>query len=66
MTDYLINFVNHLDPNGPNTVNWPKYTPSSPQLLTLVDGSTPFTITTDTYREEPMAFVSNLSLKYPL
>ena len=66
MTDYLINFVNHLDPNGPNTTTWPKYTPFSPQLLTLVNGTALFTVTNDTFREEAIAFVSNLSLKYPL
>lgn len=64
--DYLINFVNNLNPNGPTVLNWPQYDPGNPQLLTLLDGLVPLAISPDTYRQAPMAFLQQLSLKYPL
>ncbi|KAI0793055.1 carotenoid ester lipase precursor [Irpex lacteus] len=66
LTDYIINFVNNLDPNGPSITNWPKYTNSNPQLLTFLDGITPRTITTDNYRVDQMNFVTDLSLQFPI
>lgn len=66
LTDYIINFVNNLDPNGPTVTHWPKYTNSNPQLLTFLDGDTPRTITTDNYRVDQMNFVTNVSLRSPL
>ena len=66
MTDYFIRFVNHLDPNGGTLFNWPKYHPEAPQLLTLLDGPTPMTITNDTFRQDAMAFLMQLALKYPV
>ena len=52
--DVLINFVNHLDPNGVSVIDWPAYTAENPALLTLLDGNTTQEITEDTYREEGM------------
>ncbi|KAI0763539.1 carotenoid ester lipase precursor [Trametes elegans] len=68
MTDFLINFVNHLDPNGQNgsKIAWPRYTKESPQLMTFLDGSEPLSITEDNYREESIALVQKLSLEHPL
>lgn len=69
MTDFLIRFVNHLDPNGANgsaTPAWPRYTPESPQLMTFVDGATPLVISEDTFRTDAIALVQELSLKYLL
>ncbi|KAI0793056.1 carotenoid ester lipase precursor [Irpex lacteus] len=66
LTDYIINFVNNLDPNGPTVTHWPKYNNSNPQLLTFLDGDTPRTITTDNYRVDQMNFVTNVSLRSPL
>ncbi|EIW59806.1 carotenoid ester lipase precursor [Trametes versicolor FP-101664 SS1] len=69
MTDFLIHFVNHLDPNGANgsvTPAWPRYTPESPQLMTFVDGATPLVISEDTFRADAIALVQELSLKYLL
>ena len=55
MTSYLVNFVNNLDPNGKNATNWPKYTSSSPQMLSFNDGLIkPLSLTQDTYRAEAM------------
>ena len=66
MVDYLINFVNHLDPNGKTTKEWPTYTPSRPELLTLIDGSQPFTLTDDTFRQHAMDLLIDMALYYPL
>ncbi|KAI9442991.1 carotenoid ester lipase precursor [Lactarius indigo] len=68
LTDYLINFATNLDPNssglGPQ---WPRYTTSSRQLMTFVDGqATSRTITLDTYRGEAMKYLTKLLLANPL
>ncbi|KAJ3486538.1 hypothetical protein NLI96_g4178 [Meripilus lineatus] len=67
MTDYLINFVNNLDPNGKTGISWPKYTTASPQILTFSDDLfNPLAISTDTYRKDAMSFVTTLSLANPI
>lgn len=66
LTDYLINFVNHLDPNGNGSAYWPQYTPTNPTLMTFLDGPTPQELTQDTFREEAMRTLTELFLKYPL
>ncbi|KAI9454047.1 carotenoid ester lipase precursor [Lactarius psammicola] len=67
LTDYLIHFATNLDPNGGLSPQWPRYTTSSRQLMTLVDSQvTNRTITLDTYRVEGMEFLTKLSLAYPL
>ncbi|KAH9850188.1 carotenoid ester lipase precursor [Lenzites betulinus] len=66
MADYLINFVNHLDPNGKTVLSWPQYTPAAPKLLTFLDGLTPLEITNDDYRVDAMNVVTELSLKFPI
>jgi len=57
MTDVLINFAATLDPNGKTGIHWPKYTTSSPQLLTFLDGNVPLVITQDTFRAEAISFL---------
>ena len=66
MAVYLINFVNNLNPNGSGLLSWPKYSTSSPQLLTFQDGLTPLAITQDTFRQAAMNFLTQLSLVNPL
>ncbi|KIP02704.1 hypothetical protein PHLGIDRAFT_32096 [Phlebiopsis gigantea 11061_1 CR5-6] len=66
MAVYLINFVNNLDPNASGLLGWPKYTASSVQLLTFLDGSIPLEITQDTYRQGGMNLLTQLSLAAPL
>ena len=66
MADFLINFVNNLDPNGKTGISWPKYTTSSPQLLTFLDGLTPLTITNDDYRVDGLNFLTKLAFQFPL
>ncbi|EKM49797.1 uncharacterized protein PHACADRAFT_131622 [Phanerochaete carnosa HHB-10118-sp] len=66
MTDYLVNFINDLNPNGPGLLSWPTYSTSSPQLLTFLDGLVPLAITEDTYRADGMNFLTQLSLADPI
>ena len=66
MTDYLINFVNNLDPNGATGIAWPQYSVASPKLMTFLDGLTPLKITTDDYRVAAIEEMTTLSLKYPI
>lgn len=68
MTDFLINFAVNLDPNNKTDPiqEWPKYTTSSPQLLTFLDGTVPFGLINDTYREEAMEFGIQVLLDYPM
>ncbi|KAL8291294.1 hypothetical protein RQP46_002272 [Phenoliferia psychrophenolica] len=73
--DYLVNFVNYLDPN-PNNGNagiipWPKWnsTFGKPEILELVDqpegGPLGLQIGLDTFREAAIAFLNMLTFKYP-
>ncbi|CAA7261544.1 unnamed protein product [Cyclocybe aegerita] len=57
---------NVLDPNGKSGFQWPKYTLGSRQLLTFLDGFIPLTITSDTYREASMNYLTNITLTYPV
>nr|VWO95946.1 Carboxylic ester hydrolase (EC [Ganoderma boninense] len=67
MTDYLVNFVNNLDPNGAKRLYWPQYTLDSRKLLTFWDGIIrPLSITTDDYRVEGFNILTNLSLQFPM
>lgn len=65
MTDYLVNFINHLDPANATGFAWPQYTTSSPQMLTFQDGNTPLALTTDDYRQEAMAFMEQMIMQFP-
>ena len=66
LTDFLIQFATHLNPNGVLNPEWPRYNTSSPQLMTLLDSPvTNRTITSDTYRVEGMEFITKLNFKYP-
>ncbi|KAJ7599915.1 carotenoid ester lipase precursor [Mycena floridula] len=60
LTDYLIRFVNNMDPNGPGSQRWPQYTMESPSLLTFHDGLHAVSISDDTYRAEPVKFLYSL------
>lgn len=66
MEDYLIRFVATLDPNGNTGINWPKYTTESPNLMTFLDGVIPLEITQDTYRQEAIAYLTNVTLANPI
>jgi acetylcholinesterase len=67
LTDYLIQFTANMDPNGGLSPEWPQYSTSSPQLMTLLDSQvTNRTITLDTYRVEGMKFLPKLLRADPL
>ncbi len=71
MTDYLIHFVNYLDPNGQHSrdgesLYWPQYTLANPKLLTLIDGPTSMEIGLDNFREEAIEVMKDVSLRNPL
>ncbi|CAL1707382.1 unnamed protein product [Somion occarium] len=70
LTDNVINFINHLDPNGPHSTDgeltWPKYTNDASQLLTFIDGPMPQIITNDTFRLDATNFLTGLTLAHPL
>ncbi|KAJ7220049.1 carotenoid ester lipase precursor [Mycena pura] len=73
--DYLLNFVNNLDPNVFNnpsaaapmssTIFWPQYTAANGTLLTFQDGLIPLTLAQDNFRSEPIAFLEALSRQFP-
>ena len=68
LTDYLIQFTANMDPNdGALSPQWPQYSTSSPQLMTLLDSqATNRTITLDTNRVEGIEFLTKLLLAGPL
>jgi len=67
LQDYLIHFVNDLNPNtGSDLPNWPQYSTSSKQLLTLLDGLIPIITSTDNFREDAINLLTQLSQEFPL
>lgn len=67
MADYLVNFINYLNPNGPTVPNWPQYTVSNPQLMTFVDGIfDTLDITLDNFRVDAINYLIQLSFLYPI
>ena len=70
---FSVNFAHALDPNAPqggyplggvssllSGLNWQKWTPSCPELLTLEDPDV-LTFSNDTFREEVVAYLNCLS-----
>ncbi|KIJ18027.1 hypothetical protein PAXINDRAFT_9113 [Paxillus involutus ATCC 200175] len=66
IVSYLVRFVSNLDPNGGTDLYWPQYTTAEPNMLELLDGSIPQALTEDTYRADAMAFLTKVTLAYPL
>ena len=67
MTDFLVHFVNTLDPNGGSLPHWPVYSTRAPKLMGFVEEKdTSLTIIPDTFREEQMQFLTQLGLAEPL
>ena len=67
LQDYLVRFVATLDPNGGGAPEWPRYTTDAPLLLTVNDGVPAMTVnlTRDDFREEAMAYLTELTLAEP-
>ncbi|KAF9018985.1 alpha/beta-hydrolase [Hymenopellis radicata] len=66
MVDYLIRFVNDLNPNGNTGITWPKWTAASPAMLSFNDGLIPLSITTDTFRQEAIDALTEILLENPI
>ena len=72
LTDYIIQFVATLDPNGGSNrtaIPWPRYDPAARKMLLVreLEGEDErLAIGRDDAREEAMEYVAALSLKYPL
>jgi acetylcholinesterase len=72
MTDYFIRFINTLDPNGSPSpraqVEWPRYDPERPQLLTfLPEHKKPSVVVTDdSFRKEQMDFFAGMAKRYKM
>ncbi|KAI0028027.1 carotenoid ester lipase precursor [Vararia minispora EC-137] len=74
MTDYLIHFATTLDPNSaiehePHAralLHWPRYIPSSRQLLTFLDGDVPLAVQGDSFRGGSMQKMTEFIVKNPL
>ena len=74
-TDYFIQFVATLDPNGglssgsdanKTALQWPRYDQTSRQMLRVMEGEEVIAVGRDDAREEAMEAVAALSLKYPV
>ncbi|KAF9055813.1 carotenoid ester lipase [Panaeolus papilionaceus] len=67
LDDYLIRFIVNHDPNNGTGVAWPPYTVDAPRLYTFPeDADVAPTLTNDTFRADAIAYLSNLTLTYPL
>ncbi|KAH9970759.1 carotenoid ester lipase precursor [Lactifluus volemus] len=69
LRDYVIRFTNNLDPNGDLGLGipWPKWDPRNPKAIIFQDSTLfPVVIGDDNYRTDPLSFVGNMSLLYPI
>ena len=64
MATALINFVNHLDPNGASGSQWPKYSLDDPKNFVFGPGTT--SIQDDTYRKEAISVLNAVVLRHPI
>ena len=64
MATALINFVNHLDPNGASGNEWPKYSLKDPKNFVFGPGTT--SIQDDTYRKKAMSVLNAALLRHPM
>ena len=60
----LINFVNHLDPNGESGNQWPKYSLNDPK--NIVFGAGTISVQDDTYREKAISALNAVMLRNPI
>ena len=63
MMTALINFVNHLDPNGQSESQWPKYSLDNPK--NFVFGLETTSVQDDTYRKKAMSVMNEVMLRHP-
>ena len=60
----LINFVNHLDPNGKSGDQWPKYSLEDPKNFVFGPNGTT-SVQDDTYRKEAISVLNAVRLRHP-
>ncbi|KAI0043736.1 carotenoid ester lipase precursor [Auriscalpium vulgare] len=61
LKDYIVRFVNNLDPHGNGTMYWPMYDPAWPRALMFQDDpDVPVSVGDDDYRREALEAVGNL------
>ena len=67
MQDYLIQFASTLDPNGNVNLSWPKYDNANRSMVSFGGTTTSpnLSVIADSYREDPISFVIDLSLSAP-
>ncbi|KAI0793614.1 carotenoid ester lipase [Fomes fomentarius] len=65
LTDYLVRFVNHLDPNGKTGVQWPRYSLATRPVLQFNDGEPAINVTSDIERLQGMEVVASLGRRFP-
>ncbi|KAN0139659.1 Alpha/Beta hydrolase fold [Lactarius tabidus] len=69
LRDYVIRFTNNLDPNGDKGLGipWPQWDPKKPKAVIFQDSTLfPLIIGDDNYRTDPLSYVGNMSLLYPI
>ena len=69
LKDYVVRFVNNLDPNGMRGLGipWPQWNPQKPKAIVFQDDIFfPMVLGDDNYRTDPLNFVANMSLLYPI
>jgi len=64
LTTALVNFVNHLDPNGGSVNQWPKYSLHNPKNFVFGPGTT--SVQGDTYRKEAISVLNSVLLRHPI
>ncbi|TFK87023.1 carotenoid ester lipase precursor [Polyporus arcularius HHB13444] len=65
MTDFFVQFVNDLNPNGDIKVQWPPYDTTTRATLQFNDGAVPLNITVDNERLAGTNELASLSLRFP-
>lgn len=69
LRDYVIHFTNNLDPNGKNGLGipWPQWNSQKPRAVIFQDDvGFPLVLGDDNYRTDPLDFITNMSLIYPI
>jgi acetylcholinesterase len=69
LRDYVVRFVNNLDPNGKKGLGipWPQWNAQKPKAIVFQDDILyPIVLSDDNYRTDPLSLVANMSLLYPI
>ncbi|KAI0306653.1 Alpha/Beta hydrolase protein [Multifurca ochricompacta] len=69
LMDYVIHFTSNLNPNSKKGLGipWPQWNRRDPKAIVLQDSTLfPVVIGNDNYRTDPLDYVANMSLIYPI